>query len=95
MFGKKEKEEVNKVPVYNVHTLPRNYEPIQTVMAIIKWTNSDQYFKGIEKLGEIGYNVGADAVIGLTFHTPTGTSIQNLYAYGTAIKYLDKEELQS
>lgn len=95
MFGKKTNdEEIQRVPVFNVHTLQRPYAPIKTLLATIKWTVGNQYHVAIEKLGEYGHQVGADAVIGLTFHTPTGTSIQNLYAYGTAVKYLDIEKPQ-
>jgi hypothetical protein len=84
MFGnKKSNDQTPKVPVYTVDTVPEKYKIIGMVQATNEnhptWDNN----RVIAELGKAGADIGADAVIGLTFHV----GIKILYAYGTAIKY--------
>ncbi|MCZ8512400.1 heavy metal-binding domain-containing protein [Paenibacillus filicis] len=92
MFGrKKETEEIPSVPVYTVHSLPRKYEPIDTVCVQLSdvWSKNlrDNHVKVMNELGKEAAKLGADAVLGFMLHSQGTSAILN--AYGTAIKYND------
>jgi len=78
MFGSK-KSNVARVPVFTIQDVPYKYEPISTVFSV------EAKQKLIDELGELGANVGADAVIAITHQF---TSEYWYVTYGTAIRYL-------
>lgn len=91
MFGKKEKTvEELQVPVFTVHTLPRDFELVCTVHAYASnsLSTKHQYEAHraiLEELGKEGTKAGADAVIGLFIHSQSTQAVLN--AYGTAVRY--------
>jgi uncharacterized protein YbjQ (UPF0145 family) len=91
LFGKSKPDPsaVAAVPVFTVQTLPRNYECLATVSTrIVGFSTSSvsSYEDAMNSLGVQAAKLGADAVIGLLFHTQVSSAF---VAFGTAIRYVD------
>jgi hypothetical protein len=96
MFGKKPKPiEVTDtqlgVPVFTVHTIPFEYEPLELIHLQIARFSRDAHDQAILEMSQRAAEVGADAVIGLMFHVAVVGTTHILHAFGTAIRYVTDE----